>query len=68
MALTLQFISTLLLQLVSIATVVLQIKNQLQPFQSAILHFYQLQITSQTQFETEIMFIAHTLMLDKLFT
>jgi len=35
MALTLQFISTLSSQLASIATVVPQIKNQLQPFQSA---------------------------------
>jgi len=68
MALTLQFISTLSSQLASIATAMPQIKNQLWPFQSSILHFHQLQITSQTQFETEIAFIAHTLVPDKLFT
>ena len=68
MALTLQFISTLSLQLASIATTMLQIKNQLRPFQSSILHFHQLQITSQTQFGTKIAFITHTLTPDKLFT
>jgi len=62
MALTLQFISTLLSQLASIAITALQIENQLQPSQSAILHLHQLQITSQTQFKTEIAFITHTLM------
>jgi len=61
MALTLQFISTPSSQLASVAITVPQIENQLWPFQSAILCLHQLQITSQTQFKTEIMFITHAL-------